>query len=150
MCEEKTMTKDIILLCKGWYDQEKYPTVLDALKQYYRKNYCYGKHDMDEQLNERFIFRVLLIEAMREITKEYPDRLIGFMNGYLTDVQLLFIPDENNNDYDYQMYHRIKTFLARLPMRGDGWIEIDTSAYFNEVTDENGEKRKKIFEDIVY
>ena len=142
----KTTAKDIILLCKGWYDKEKYPTVLEALKQYYRKNYC---DDMEEVLNERFILRVILIEVMREIASKYSDRLLAFINGYLTYGEMLFMPDENNKDYDYQMFYRIVNFLARLKMRGEGWQEIETDEYFYEDYDEDGNKHIKLIEDII-
>ena len=142
----KTTAKDVILICKGWYDKEKYPTVLEALKEYYRKNYC---NDMEEHLNERFILRVILIEVMREIASKYPDRLLGFVNGYLTYGQMLFMPDENNNDYDHQLFYRIINFLARLQMRGDERIEIDTDEYFYDDYDEDGVNHKKLVEDII-
>lgn len=142
----KSTAKDVILLCKGWCDREKYPTTLDALKEYYRKNYC---NDMEEHLNERFILRVILIEVMREIAIKYPDRLLGFVNGYLTYGQMLFMPDENNNDYDHQLFYRIVNFLARLQMRGDERIEIDTDEYFYDDYDEDGVNHKKLVEDII-
>lgn len=142
----KTTAKDVILLCKGWYDKEKYPTVLDALKQYYRVNYC---DDMEDQLNERFILRVLLIEAMREIAKDNPDRMLGFVNRYLTCGEVLFIPDEKNNDYDYQMFYRIVHFLLSLKMSGNGVVEIDTSDYFSTEYFEDGCKYLRLIEDII-
>ena len=142
----RTTAKDVILLCKGWCNREKYPTTLDALKEYYRQNYC---NDMEEYLNERFILRVILIEVMREIANKYTDRLIGFVNGYLTYGEMLFMPDENNNDYDHQLFHRIVNFLTRLQMRGDELIEIDTDEYFYDDYDEDGTKHKKLIEDII-
>ena len=145
----KATAKDVILLCKGWYDSEKYPNTLEALKQYYRKNYNYGSHDMDDDLNEKFIFRVILLEVMKTIAREYPDRMLYFMNGFIGYVDLFFGVDQDNNDYDYQMFHRIVTFLARLQMRGDGYIEIETDDYFEEICDEEGNRCKKLIEDII-
>lgn len=130
MVMERTTAKDVILLCKGWYNHNLYPTVLEALKQYYRKNYCI---DMEDSLGEKFLFRVVLIEAMREIAEKYPDRLRMFVNGYIAYGEMLFgIPDGSNNDYDYQMFYRIVNFLCRLKMKGDGIVEIDVSGYFVE------------------
>ncbi len=124
----KTTAKDVILLCKGWYDHDLYPTVLEALKQYYRKNYSIN---MEDSLNERFLFRIILLETMREIAEKYPDRLRGFINGYLAYGEIIFgVPDESNYNYDYQMFYRIVNFLSRLKMKGDGIVEIDTSEYF--------------------
>lgn len=142
----RTTAKDVILLCKGWYDREKYLTVLDALKQYYRKNYC---NDMEDCLNEKFLLRVILIETMREIAVKYPDRLVGFINSYLTYGQIIFMPDEKNNDYDYQLFYRIVNFLSNLQTNGDGFIEIETDDYFHEITDEDGTKHKKLIQDII-
>jgi hypothetical protein len=147
--KKRNATKEIILLCKGWYDEEKYPTKLEALKEYYRKYYNYGRHDMDDDLNEKFIFRVILLETMKNIVKTYPDRMHCFINGFLGYVDLFFGVDENNNDYDYQMYHRIIRFLDRLPMHGEGWIEIETSDYFEKYVDEEGNNRRRLKEDII-
>lgn len=127
---KRTTAKDVILLCKGWYDHDLYPTILDALKQYYRKYYCV---DMEESLGERFLFRIILIETMREIAEKYPDRLRGVINGYFAYGEMIFgVPDESNNNYDYQMFYRIVNYLARLKMKGDGIVEINTDDYFVE------------------
>lgn len=142
----KSTTKDVILLCKGWYDKEKYLTILDALKQYYRKNYS---EELEDQLNERFILRTILIDVMREIASKYPDRLLGFVNSYLISGEMIFLPDEENNDYDYQLFYRIVNFLSRLKIRGDGFIEINTNEYFYNDYDEDGTKHKRLVEDII-
>ena len=104
---------------------------------------------MDDDLNEKFIFRVILLETMKNIVKTYPDRMHCFINGFLGYVDLFFGVDENNNDYDYQMYHRIIRFLDRLPMHGEGWIEIETSDYFEKYVDEEGNNRRRLKEDII-
>ena len=62
---------------------------------------------------------------------------------------MLFIPDETNNDYDHQMFYRIVNFLARLQMRGDERMEIDTDEYFYEKYDDNGRSYKVLVEDII-
>lgn len=126
----KTTAKDVVLLCKGWYGHGLYPTVLEALKQYYRKNYSIG---MGDSLNEKFLFRIILLEVMGEISEKYPDRMRGFINGYLAYGKMVFgAPDGTNNDYDYQMFYRIVNFFSGLEMRGDGIAEIDTDEYFVE------------------
>lgn len=133
----RTTAKDVILLCKGWYNKEQYPTILDALKQYYRKNYC---NDLEDQLNESFLLKTVLIEAMREIGTHYPDRLLYFINGFLMYGETLHgIPDINNTDYNYQLFYRIVNYLSKLQMRGDRLVEIDTNSYFYETR--NGQKR---------
>ena len=86
---------------------------------------------------------------MSEIANKYPDRLFGFVNGYLTYGEMLFIPDETNNDYDHQMFYRIVNFLARLQMRGDERMEIDTDEYFYDDYDNENNKYKRLVEDII-
>ena len=144
----KTTAKDVILICKGWYDKEKYPTILDALKQYYSKNYS---DDYDDFLNERFLLHVILLDTMRELSEKYPDRLIAFINGYLIQGEIIFgITDESNKDYDNQLFYRIVNFLGRLKMRGDGVNEIDTEEYFmDELQEDENEKHKCLKEDII-
>lgn len=126
----KTTAKDVILLCKGWYDKSKYPTTLDALKEYYRKYYS---TEHEEYLNEEFILRAILFEVMSEIGRLYPDRLPGFVNLYLrprADSMFLFDVDDKNDNYYKHMFYRITAFLASLTMSSDGRIEIDTTDYF--------------------
>lgn len=135
----KTLAKDVILLCKGWYDDKKYPTILDALKQYYRKNY---NDDMEEQLNESFLLHTILEQAMYEIADKYPDRLRYFTNQFLIDTPTLYIPDTNKKDYDYQLFYRIIGFLHNIRMRGDEMIAIDTNEYFRK-------NPKSLKEDII-
>lgn len=143
----KTTAKDVILLCKGWYNKEKYPTVLEALKQYYRKNYC---NDMEEYLNESFLLKIVLEQTMLEIVREYPDRMFKFVNSYLIVPRGILGYDNNGNqDYNYQLFYRITHFLNNLQMRGDGYIEIDTEEYFYDDYDEDGVKYMKLIEDII-
>lgn len=126
----KTTAKDVILICKGWYDKNLYPTILDALKQYYRKEYS---EVYEDNLNESFLYKIVLTDVMREIAEKYPDRLRTFAISYITSGGMFAgTPDENNKDYDYQLFYRIVNFLANLKMRGDGLLEIDTEEYFTE------------------
>ena len=141
----KTTAKDVILLCKGWYDEEKYPTILEALKQYYRVKYS---DQYEEQLNESFLLHIVLEQTMQEIVRKYPDRMIGFVNLYLITPRGIFGYDNNSQDYDYQLFYRITQFLNCLQMRGEGFIEIDTEEYF-ETYFEDGKKQERLIEDII-
>lgn len=146
----KTTAKDIILLCKGWYDKEKYSSILEALKAYYKKNYC---SDVDENiLTEAFLLEVLLRPAMWELSINYQDRFSYFVSQYLFGKSLsvrLSLPDEKNVDYEYQLFYRITSFLTNLIMRGEAWYEIETDDYFYESYDEYGKPCKKLIENII-
>lgn len=124
----KTTAKDVILLCKGWYDKEHYKSLLDALKQYYRKAYS---DNYEEYLNEGFLLKTVLSDAMRETARNYPDRVNVFISQYLLYGETIYgIPNKENQDYEYQMFYRIAEFFKRMQMRGDGLTEIDTQEYF--------------------
>lgn len=143
----KTTAKDVILLCKGWYDTEKYPTILEALKQYYRVKYS---DQFEEQLNESFLLHIVLEQTMQEIVRIYPDRMVGFVNLYLINSRNVYGCDENNQKYDYQLFYKITSFLTNLQMRGDGFIEIDTEEYFEKyIANETGEIRTRLKENII-
>lgn len=143
----KTTAKDVILICKGWYDKEKYPTVLDALKQYYRINYS---SEYEECLDYNWILNIVLLDTMREIAENYPDRLIGFVNNYLIYNGILCGMDIYNNNYAYQLFHRIVNFLGNLRLRGGGVKEIDTEEYFmDELQEGENGKHKCLKEDII-
>ena len=60
---DSTLT-DIMLICKGWYNKEKYESVLKALKGYYHKHY--GCHDivMDKGFANYLFLQPLVLEAI--------------------------------------------------------------------------------------
>lgn len=142
----KSTAKDVILLCKGWYDKNKYETILDALKEYYRKNYT---NNLEDCLNEKFILRIILIEVMREIATCYSDRLIYFVNQYLIYGKTIYMPNPENIEYDHQLFYRITNFLANLNMHSDKLTNIDTSDYFQYKTNEHGIQERILKENII-
>lgn len=137
----KTTAKDVILLCKGWYDKEKYTSKLSALKQYYRERYCCDMEDVLREQPERFLLRTVIEQAMYEVINNYPDRLRGFINGYViaSEIRLFGIPDRELS-YDEMLFYRIVSFFSSLQMRGDGLIEIDTEDYFEKDFNEKYER----------
>ena len=45
----RTLEKDILLICKNWYNEEKYNSTLEALNGYYHKEYGCEKIIMDKE-----------------------------------------------------------------------------------------------------
>ena len=137
----KTTAKDVILLCKGWYDRNKYPTKLDALKEYYRKYYS---TEYEEYLGEHFLLETVMKDVMYEMVRDYPDRLPRFVSVCL-DSNLLskLYGLEEDVDYKTATFYRIVVFLSGLQMKDpDGKIiPIDASDYFGD--------RYKLKEDII-
>lgn len=134
----KTHGKDIMLLCKGWYNKEKYKTTKDALIAYYNKNYWYP-NDKVKILEFRFINNVLLKPAIQELLTEnfihmfisYLFDIDGFDIWKFDDMKIKELP------YDEELYYRLTGFLSRLRAKDkDLNINIDDSAYWKK--DEEG------------
>ena len=142
----KSTTKDVILLCKGYYDKEKYPTLLDALKEYYRK-YC--GNVLQELFDESFLCDTLLPEVMLGIEQHYPDRLCSLSYVLMPTYEPILMPDADNHNYAYQLFWRIAEFLNTVPLRGDNLTEIDVSAYFPVKKSDEVTERLELLKDII-
>lgn len=121
----KTQGKDIMLLCKGWYDEEKYTTLKDALTAYYHKNY--GNEDLTPDYG--FINEVLLKPVM---VYEFADINPYMLMNYIFSNDLLIRMKDKEGSFDEGLYNRITTFLSNLTTKNN----IDTSAYWKK--DEDG------------
>lgn len=130
--EGKTHGKDIMLICKGWYDRVKYETTKDALVSYYNKNYRYPE-DKVETLEYRFINTVLLKPAIQELLTE---RFTYMFVNYLFDTDAFSIwkfdgMKMKELSYDEELYYRLIGFLNNLIcVDHDATINVDTSNYW--------------------
>ena len=61
--KDKTLT-DIMLICKGWYNKEKYHSILEALNGYYHKYYSCENIIMDKAFAEYLFLRPLVLTAI--------------------------------------------------------------------------------------
>lgn len=61
--KDKTLT-DIMLICKDWYNKEKYHSVLEALNGYYHKYYGHENIIMDKAFAEYLFLRPLVLTAI--------------------------------------------------------------------------------------
>lgn len=138
----KNQTADIILLCKGWYDKEKYPTIVDALKQYYHIHYSEDYEDIDE----RFLLHCLIKPTVQDIANKYPSILDSFLKVSLFG-EGVFLPDDSNRDIDYNLFYRIVQNLTHTMILG----KIDLSDYFGFTDDPDypGHQKRYLIEDII-
>lgn len=142
--EGKTLGKDIMLLCKGWYNKEKYKTTKDALITYYHKEY--GCEDIDPDFN--FINVVLLQPAISEFLNDNTkDQFISYIfTDSIIDVCELW--DKYNKkklSYDEELYYRLTHFIRRLKTRYYDEVLIDTDQYFTI----NNEDQRILVEPII-
>ena len=61
--KDKTLT-DIMLICKDWYNKEKYHSVLEALNGYYHKYYGRENIIMDKAFAEYLFLRPLVLTTI--------------------------------------------------------------------------------------
>lgn len=61
--KDKTLT-DVMLICKGWYNKEKYHSILEALNGYYHKYYGCENIIMDKAFAEYLFLRPLVLTAI--------------------------------------------------------------------------------------
>lgn len=62
--KDKTLT-DIMLICKGWYNKEKYKTLLEALNAYYHKHYGCEDITMNKAFAQELFLKPLVLEAIK-------------------------------------------------------------------------------------
>ena len=125
---ESKLCKDIIMICKGRYDNDKYPTLLSAFEAYYHKHYS-GCDDI--QMTCVFANYLFLYPAV-----------LSFINDENIHVCLQNIVLEQtsaerlNNITDFQevLFERLSNWIMLQPVKkvnDDGdwdWI-IDLSMY---------------------
>ena len=141
--EGKTQGKDIMLLCKGWYNKDKYKTLKDALKAYYHK--YYDNEDIDPDYG--FIDRVLLKPAIQELlTDRFKHLFVSCL--FDTDGFDIWKFDKmmiKELSYEEELYYRLTKFLHGLRRyENDNTELIDTNDYWLIV-----DGHKALHEDII-
>lgn len=101
--DEKTMI-EIMLLCKGWYDHQKYNSVLHALSAYYHKYYgC-----LDIVVDEGFALSLFLKPLVVEAVKRKPTLI-----SYIFEESASGI--ESIRDFEVVMYKRCLHLIHMIP-----------------------------------
>lgn len=136
--------KDIILICKGRYNN-KYKSELEAFRAYYHKHYS-GMEDFEPERG--FIVNLFLKPTIQYIleTRKYDKNIIySFINNGLFDYSFrekYFFKDGFSDFYDV-LYYRMLKWICLLDMKrkinDEDWeyIDIDFSEY--PLDDENWE-----------
>ena len=102
----KSLEKDILLICKGWYS-DKYEDVLEAFNAYYHREY--GCEDII--MDKRFALELFLKPTIIEMSKCSP-----------SIIRNLFSPTCMESDIEYSkgftniMYDRCVTALCQMPI----------------------------------
>ena len=127
----KTLEKDILLICKGWYS-EQYKDTLDAFNDYYHREYDCKDITMDKGFALTLFLKPTIIKM-----SEYSASII----------RNLFSPTCMESDIEYSkdftniMFDRCVTALINIPCRGNKWIDYlsDYSEMLNQSLEEQSE-----------
>ena len=130
----KTLGKDILLICKGYYNKEKYKSVLEAFNAYYHTEYLCEDITMDEG----FAIQLFLKPCVKEFLKER--EVNWFCENYLFKVsmheiglshdRMLRKKEVKEMSFDEVLYYRLISWLCCLQVKdyNNEWI-IDLSDY---------------------
>ena len=127
----KTLEKDILLICKGWYS-EQYKDILDAFNAYYHREYGFNNITMDKGFSLTLFLEPTIIKM-----SEYSASIIR--NLFSTTCRESDI--EYSKDFTNIMYDRCVTALINIPCRGDKWTDYlsDYSEMLNQSREEQSE-----------
>ncbi len=93
---------DIYALCKGWYDENKYPTLLKALNEYYHKEY--GNENFE--ISKDFALQLFIYPLVTEIINRNPKMVNYIFNPAIEE----FDNTQNMSIHDI-MYARCLTLI---------------------------------------
>lgn len=101
--DEKTMI-EIMLLCKGWYDHQKYNDVLYALSAYYHKYYGCPDIVVDEGFALSLFLKPLVVEAV----KRKPALISYIFEEPASGIK-------STRDFEVVMYKRCLHLICMIP-----------------------------------
>lgn len=127
-------SKDILLICKGHYNKEKYDSPIDALKVYQAEySGCEKKYITDETI------LTILLDVAKEYFKDFEWYWWMFKEGIVKDIDFAqsglmpkkYPEREIKLSYQY-LIEKFIIGLCMLPVKDnkDNWI-IDLSEYDN-------------------
>lgn len=130
----KTTEKDILRLCKGYYDYEKYQSLEEALDAYYRREYCVSKEEIPE-LSYQFMVELWFGPCVRAFVT--PDNFRIFHQYVIFERSFQEVQSFHNEvhmDFYEVLYHRLVKWLNLLQVRDEkgNWI-VDLSDYEGNV-----------------
>ena len=137
--EGKTHGKDIMLLCKGWYNKTEYKDIKDALIAYYHKNY--GCENITPDYG--FINQVLFEPAIREFSEDFNYMLVS----YIFKPCIVGMVNDKNISYEEGLYNRLVSFFNMMMVLD----KVDTSIYFTieNASEDTTEGHRVLVEAIV-
>lgn len=126
----RTTEKDILMICKGHYDHDKYETLETALNAYYAKHYRYPGEDV-KPLSYRFMLQLWFNNCVETFLQ--PDTIRSFWRNVIVEEafqEKRFLNENGCTEFYEVLYHRIVTWLILLDVRDkDGNWKIDLSDY---------------------
>ena len=135
----KSVSKDIMMICKGHYDKEKHKNLEDALHAYYRREYGVSEVDLPS-LSYEFIVCLWLKGCVREFLND--SNKYEFWHYVISEESLhekdfcgknVFGGTPATNFYEV-LYHRLVRWLQLMEVVDDNGNELmDVSEYQGNV-----------------
>ena len=105
----RTLSKDIMMICKGWYSKNKYHSTRDALAAYI-ENYTmcepddttilhFLTHAVNVLIDKRNLLNVLT-DKVRFLQREFVEPTRFLIDTYITVLQLRQVLNLSMTDYD--------------------------------------------------
>ena len=127
----KTLEKDILLICKGWYS-EQYKDTLDAFNAYYHREYdC-----KDITMDKGFALTLFLKPTIIEMSKYSASIIRNLFSPTCMESDI-----EYSKDFTNIMFDRCVTALINVPCIGNKWTDYlsDYSEMLNQSWEEQSE-----------
>ena len=105
----RTLEKDILLIAKGWYDEDKYSNILEAFNAYYHKEY--GCEDIT--MDKGFALELFLKPTIIEMNKYCPSIIRDLFSSSFREYDQLY-----SKDFTNIMYDRCLLALSKLATKG--------------------------------
>lgn len=114
----RTLEKDVLLICKNWYNQTLYKSCFEALEAYYKKYY-----NTNVEFTKKLCIESLLRPTLLHFSNVNPNYIIyTLLSESFTEMYLL---DNNENiTYEDRLCIRILDTLMEMSVK-----EIDLSDY---------------------
>lgn len=119
---------DVMMICKGLYDSDKYESDIEALRGYYRREYC----PMDNNISNMTIIKVLLLPVAQDYLRQWVlcDIILSLFSTQYTRVDGFACPVGDQDRAERYVLRRLISEISMLSVRdSNGDYLIDVSEY---------------------
>lgn len=105
---------DVLMICKGHYNSEKYKNEKEALEEYYYRNYSYPGHK--KELSYEFLVQLFLKPCLLKVLEENGRIRSFLLNGLFDRSYHEFFVKYRNMSFYEVLYYRIVKWFCENPV----------------------------------